>query len=475
MVLTAAEARASGVRSPFPVAVRARIDVQLLAYEQTGEWTVTSRSPGDESRFMADMTAGNTAWGVLYLKGASSWKDADDALGRVQFRLDQGDYLHTFTWADSAHAGLRFFGDERRFFTGELGTPMVDDDHAAVFEHRIGARADAGTRALRAMYWIASLDNGDERRANQYGSLRYAPRPAFLSASYVHDNPDAGENHAIAKAEAAGYFKHTTAILSFEESGSGSGAARPSGSWSDFDNGYYHAMPDNAATFFELRTHRTRIGENNIFDASYQYSAVGDQYSNDLSPLVPGSETNRAWVDWAHRRYALDARLAAERVERRTFDDRTLRDIVLTARAQTIDNAQWLLRAGALRDDLPTGRESSGFVHAAYTRELREFMGGIHVLVDRLGQDASASAGAELRLNWSSTAAVSGRWIVTDRPGGSDALWMRLEFRPTRRAWLTLGYGRQSRGDDVYFIEDRDVMPANNSGNVVTLQVRGDL
>jgi hypothetical protein len=52
---------------------------------------------------------------------------------------------------------------------------------------------------------------------------------------------------------------------------------------------------------------------------------------------------------------------------------------------------------------------------------------------------------------------------------------MRLEFRPTRRAWLTLGYGRQSRGDDVYFIEDRDVMPANNSGNVVTLQVRGDL
>jgi hypothetical protein len=180
-------------------------------------------------------------------------------------------------------------------------------------------------------------------------------------------------------------------------------------------------------------------------------------------------------VDWAHRRYALDARLAAERVERRTFDDRTLRDIVLTARAQTIDNAQWLLRAGALRDDLPTGRESSGFVHAAYTRELREFMGGIHVLVDRLGQDASASAGAELRLNWSSTAAVSGRWIVTDRPGGSDALWMRLEFRPTRRAWLTLGYGRQSRGDDVYFIEDRDVMPANNSGNVVTLQVRGDL
>jgi len=234
-------------------------------------------------------------------------------------------------------------------------------------------------------------------------------------------------------------------------------------------------MPDNAATFLELRTHRTRIGENNLFDASYQYGAVGDEYTNDLSPLVPGSVTNRAWVDWAHRRYALDARLAAARVVRSGFEESTRRGIDFTARARTLDNAEWLFRAGAQREELTTGKDSNGFVHAAYTRELREFMGGIHVLVDDIGQDASASAGAELRLNWSSTAAVSGRWIVTDRPGGSDALWMRLEFRPTRRAWVTLGYGRESRGDDPYFIEDRDVMPASNAGNTVTLTVRGDL
>jgi hypothetical protein len=291
----------------------------------------------------------------------------------------------------------------------------------------------------------------------------------------VHDNPDAGDNHAIAKAEAAGYFRHTTAILSFEESGNGSGAARPSGSWSGFDNGYYDAMPENAATFFELRTHRTRIGENNLFDASYQYSAVGADYTNDLSSLQPGTVTNRAYVDWAHRRYALDARLAASRVVRSTFDDRTRRDLVLTLRARTIDNAEWLLRGGAQREELAAAKESNGFVHAAYMRELREFMGGLHVLVDDIGQEASASAGAELRLNFSSSAAVSGRWIVTDRTGGSDALWMRLEFRPTRRTWVTLGYGRENRGDDPYFIEDRDVMPAANAGNVVTLQVRGDL
>ncbi|HET6462235.1 MAG TPA: hypothetical protein VFH33_00420, partial [Candidatus Krumholzibacteria bacterium] len=245
--------------------------------------------------------------------------------------------------------------------------------------------------------------------------------------------------------------------------------------WGDFDDGYYSAMPNNAATFVELRTRRTRVGQDNLFDASYQYGAVGDEYSNDLSSLVPGTVTNRAWVDWAHRRYALDARLAATRVVRTAFDESTRRLIDLTTRARLVNNSELLFRAGAQREELATGKESSGFVHGAYSRELREFMGGIHLLVDDIGDDTNVAAGAELRLNVSSTAAVSGRWIVTERTGGSDALWMRLEFRPTRRAWVTLGYGRQNRGDDAYFIEDRDVMPGTGTGNVVTLQVRGDL
>src|SRR5262245_51508231 len=233
LLLTAGAAHATGIRAPFPVAVRARIDVQVLATETTGEWEITSRSPADPSRFMADLTAGSARTGVLYLKGASSWRDADDVLGRVQFNLEQGEYFHDFSFADSANAALRFFGDERRFFTGELGTAVVDDDHAAVFEHRIGARADAHMQNLRAMYWIAGLDNGDDRRANQYGSVRYAPAPAFISLGYTHDSPEEGDNHAVAKAEAAAYFRTITAIASFEESETGSGAAFPDGTWGD--------------------------------------------------------------------------------------------------------------------------------------------------------------------------------------------------------------------------------------------------
>ena len=469
-------ANAAGIRSPIPVAVRARLDVRVLATESSGEWNVTTRSPGDESRFMADLTAGNATTGIFYIKGASTWRDADDALGRVEFRADQGDYTHGFTWADSARADLVLFGDERRFFTHEMGTAVVDEDVADNFEHRIGARADASMSAVRATYWIAGLDTGDDRRANQYASLRFAPSPVFAGVSYLHDNPESGDNRAVAKAELATYFRGATGLVSFEESGTGTGLASPSGDWGGFDDGYDDAAPASSATFAELRTRRTRVGEDNLFDASYLYGTVGDDYSNDLSRLVPGSTTHRAWVDWAHRRYALDARLSAERLEQSLLEHSLRRRIDLTARARTLDNAEWLARGGVERDRFEsTDEETAGFAHLAYTRELREFLGGVHVLVDDIGADARVAAGAELRLNVSATGAVSGRWIIADESGASDAFWLRLEFRPTRRTWVTAAYGRETRGDDAYFLEDRDAPPSSEAGNAITFTVRGDL
>jgi hypothetical protein len=106
---------------------------------------------------------------------------------------------------------------------------------------------------------------------------------------------------------------------------------------------------------------------------------------------------------------------------------------------------------------------------------LSEFSGGLHAMVDDIGVDAVFSAGAEVRLNWSATGAVTGRWIIVDQAGGSDAFWVRMELRPTRRTWVTLGYGRESRGDDVYFLEDRDAPPSIDTGNAITISVRGDL
>ena len=463
-----------GIRSPVPIAVRARLDVRVLASEASGEWSVTTRSPADASRFMADLTMGNGKTGVLYLKGASTWAESDDALGRVRFDLEQGDYLYSLSWADSAQADVRLFGDERRFFTHEVGTPVVEEDLAEAFEHRLGGRADAHLEWARATYWVAALDTGDDRRTNQYGSLRFAPRFGYLGLGYVSDDGVTDDSDPIMKAELAAYFRPATAVISFEQSG---GPGADLGDWNDFDDGYRSAAPANSATFAELRTRRTRLGADHLLDASYQYAFVGANYVNDLSSLIPGSTVNRGWIDWAHARYALDARLGGHYIERASVpsDQRYQRGLDLTTRARLIDNAELLLRGGANRDDTRPTDETRGFVHAAYTRELREFRGGVHALVRDIGHDPTVAAGADIRINWSATGAVSGRWIIVDEAGGSDAFWVRVEYRPTRRSWVTLAYGRETRGDDVYFLEDRDAPPAIDAGNVITLSVRGDL
>jgi hypothetical protein len=81
----------------------------------------------------------------------------------------------------------------------------------------------------------------------------------------------------------------------------------------------------------------------------------------------------------------------------------------------------------------------------------------------------------EARVNWSATSAIFMRWMVGDGVGGSEAVYLRLEFRPARRAWVTISYGRDDRGDDVYFLEDRDRLPSSRVGDVIAFTVRGDL
>ncbi|HEX5132193.1 MAG TPA: hypothetical protein VFX92_06890, partial [Candidatus Krumholzibacteria bacterium] len=95
-VLCAQVAHAEGVRSPFPVAARARLDLRVVTGDATSPWAwnTQSRSPLDGSRFMTDVTAGRDATGVAYLKAAANWKDTDDALGRVAFTIEQGEYLY---------------------------------------------------------------------------------------------------------------------------------------------------------------------------------------------------------------------------------------------------------------------------------------------------------------------------------------------------------------------------------------------
>jgi hypothetical protein len=471
----ASGAQAIGVRSPVPVAVRARLDIRLTADETAvPAWNLASRSPADSSRFMADATVGGSRSGRFYLKGVASWNQTDDALGRVAFRLAQGEYH--YAWRDTSRTGVDVcaFGDERRFFTGELGTPIVDDDRVERFAHRLGIRVDGSRGDLGAMYVAAALDEGPSSRVLQLGTARVAGPHAFAAVSYLHNAPEQGDDHAIAKAEAAACVRWATMVASYEQSGFGSGVFLPGGSWDELGSGYRAAAPENSATFAEVRANRVAVGADGWLTATLHYDLAGADYVDDLAARRPGTVARGAWLDWSHRRYALDARLAWREETRFEFLEATRHSLELSAHAHLRDNSDMLVRAGVARDDAHDG-EDAGLVHVGYGRGLQRFSGRVDAMVDRIGVASVASAGVEGRVNWNATSALYLRWIVRDAPPWTQAVFARLEFRPTRRTWFTVGYGRAVVGDDPYFLEENDWAPAPDSDGVVTFSVRGDL
>jgi hypothetical protein len=476
--LAAAPVRAQGVRPFIPVSARARLDLSIFTTEGTApwKWDAQSRSPLDGSRFMADMTAGDDRLGTLYLKGAANWRDTDDASGRVAFTLEQGDYLYRHALSKGV-LSARLFGDERRYFTGELGTVLMEDDVVARFQHRLGALLHAGRGALGADYLASSLDGGEETQVLQRGAARLSAGVAHVAVAYQHTRPEEGEDRAVVQAEAAAYYRWLTGIVSFAQAGPGSGFFYPSGS---FDtgaadgSGYVAAAPENSATSLEARVRRISLKDVRL-DAIYQYQATGVAYVNELASTRPGSVSNSAGLYATHRRYAVEGRLLWRDETRFVIEDARVRSLEATARAFLRDNSQMLLRAGIERREFQ-GREEydAGLVQGGYRRELQRFMGGVQAMLDGIGDDMTPRAGVEARVNWSATSALYARWIVAGEEERPSALYARLEFRPTGRTWVTVAYGWGNVGDSPYMLDDIDPIPSSGTRDAFTVTVRGD-
>lgn len=458
----------------LPISSRARLNLQLTADEATAPWSwdAQSRSPFDQSRFVIDATVGDARVGTLYAKGAATWQDADDAAGKVAFGLEQGDYV--YRWNEGA---VRAFGDERRYFTFDLGSPLLDDDDVERFEHRAGVRADAHTSAFAGTLLFSGLDEGPATRLLSYAKAGIATSPLAASLSYqLQESRDDTPDHAVVKGEAAGFWKRATAVASYEQSGFGSGVFVPEGDWGSLgDGGYGAASPQNGATFLEVRLAPSRLGSAASVSGVYRYARIGEAYTNDLSSLPAGTTLQRIGLYLSHRRYALDGRVVLFDGERFVQPDYQERGVAASARAFLRDNSDVYVRGAVVdrtRDD--NTERTSGVVHASYRRSLQRFMGGIDALVDDIGLDAATRVGVETRINWSATGALYLRWIVSGAVERSDAVYARLEFRPTARAWITLAYGRDTTGDGPYFLEDADALPTLATEDVFTITVRGD-
>lgn len=468
--LNGKDAAAFGVRAPVPMSSRARLDLQIVADEATAPWSwdAQSRSPLDNSRFMIDLTAGEARTGVLYLKGAANWQDADAPDGNVAFEIAEGDYV--FDWK---HVALCAFGDERRFATGDLGASLMIDDDVERFQHRVGVRADGDAGMFGGTLLVAHLDEGSETRLLSYGKAGLLADPVTASVSYqLQDAPD-GNDHAVAKGEVTGYWKRASVVASYEQAGFGSGVFLPDGDWGSLgDGGYGAASPDNSATFLEARLARTRVSDAVAFSGVYRYAWAGDAYLNDLASLRPGTELHRLGLYASHRRYALDGRVVFYDAQRFGFEER---GVAATADAFLRDNSELYLRTTVADGTQADGSvRSAGVVHASYRRSLQRFMGGIDALVDEIGIDAATRVGVETRVNWNSTSAVYLRWMVAGAVERADAVYARFEFRPTARAYVTVAYGRATTGDGPYFLEDRDAFPTVDTEDVITVTVRGD-
>jgi len=474
LTLLPGRADAVGVRSPFPVALRARIDVRLVADEASvPSGNLESRSPADASRAMADARVNHGLAGSFYLKGAASWNDTDDASGRVRARIEQGDWSRV--WAgDDTRAQVVVFGDERRFFTGELTAPVMDDETLAQFQHRVGARIDGAVDVVRATVLAAELDEGDRARTLGFAAAGVATRPVSATASLLHQSPDTGDDHAVVKGEAVASWWKTSALVSYRQSGFGNGVFVPGGDWED--GGYAQASPDNSATTAEVRALRMAVGKSAWFDAAWQYSVTGSAFVDDLAPALAGSERHRAWIGASHRRYALDAHLAFHDLVRHDVSSDERRGAELTTRAWLRDNSELVLRGGVSRLRSAGISDTERFLHASYGRSLSRFSGYVHARVDHAGERTFGSAGTEARVNWNATSALVVRCVVSDRdPARSQSLHARLEFRPTRRTWVTAGYGRAQVGAGPYLLDDTSSLPSADTNNVFTLSVRGDL
>lgn len=471
--LSSRDAAAFGIRSPVPISSRARLDLHIVADEASAPWAwdAQSRSPLDQSRFMIDLTAGEARPGTLYVKGGVDWQDADAPGGDVAFAIEQGDY--TLGWRD---VDLFAFGDERRFATGDLGAASMVDDDVERFQHRVGVRADVEAGMFGGTLIGAELDEGSATRRLSYGKAGVAAEPVTASVSYqLQDAPD-GQDHAVAYGELAGYWKRASVVASYEQSGFGSGVFLPDGDWGHLGaGGYGAASPDNSATFLELRLARANVGQAVSLAGVYRYAWTGDEYTNDLAAQRAGTELHRLGLYASSRRYAVDGRVVvydAERFANSGYDER---GVAATATAFLRDNSEIYLRTAltdGTQDDGAT--RTAGVVHASYRRSLQRFMGGVDALVDEIGIGAVARAGIEARVNWNATSAVYLRWMVTGAVERSDAVYARLEFRPTNRTYVTFAYGRDTTGDGPYFLEDRDAFPSVATEDVFTVTVRGD-
>jgi hypothetical protein len=459
-------------------------------------WNYSSRSAGDFSRLMLDLLAGNRRFGELYLKGAAKWR-SPRAGGGPQFEFEQGDYFWRYVGA-RRDFGVRLFANERRYFTGELSTPLLVDGvvtstGAQIYrryvvpdpDDQFGLRHDGTAGDVR---WTALGAALGERwnEADKFYFLRAGWFGSYVQASAAYYNsspaPDTLDNHAVVKGELSAGYRRFGLVLSYEQSGfEDSAFFIPSGDSDGVgpgpyeDNGRLSGL-DAGAVYIEARMRRQRIGDTGLWSLVYRQRSAGDAFVDPFGLHPGGVNRQLAGLYYAALKKAIDARFEYRRQERTRFDDKALDRFEGMVRAQLANGAEAYLRGayGEADDELGVSHRG-GFVHAAVRRNGSKITTGLHVmLADRDNTPLDGRFGVEARLNFTAAVSLYGRLIASQSVASSDAVFIRLDMRPTDWAFAAVGYGRYYIGDQPYMLEDPDIGRRGETESVWFIRLRGD-
>jgi hypothetical protein len=481
---TTSAASALQLEKPIPFEIGGRVTYGVTVQRDAHEfpWNFASNAAGDHTRLMLDLKAGNGKMGELYLKGAALRETDEEVAGKKLFRFEQGDYFwqRKFTLSDLR---LRIYANERRFFTHSLIAPLLDDDRHGDSGENIGARFDG---SLINRFSITALYSALGHEFDRSGKIAYV-KTAFahdrfaISTSYVHENrPD--ENlldQAIFKTELSAYYKKASMIVAYEQSGHGSGLFFPSASF-QFDkfigDNFSRVLPDEGALFAEARLAGMPVRQWGTVNLVHRYFALKRSFAGKYSEAGSGTAGYTTGAYFLANQISLNGRLVYNKSVRSRLEDETRENIEASAWARLKNDSELFLRCGIgeASGSLPFVAKEN-FIHGAWQYGKKRLRTGVHFMLKDLDTIFSERRFAwDSKLSFGGNMAIYWRAVIAHNAKPRDAIYARFEYRPSRRLFLTAGYGRSIFGDDPFLLEDADIQAMSEVTPQYAFTIRGD-
>jgi hypothetical protein len=418
-------------------------------------------------------------WGI-----AAVSVELDNTIPEGQDEADAGSYIRWRKVTSDDSLSLRLFANERRYFTHDLIAPLLDDDLVAAGDDNRGVRADARLKNGLSFSTVLSVLGEDlvDSRGIAYLRTAYSYRMAELSFSYLYDDPAEGNlrGQAIFKAELSAAHKKLALFLSYQQSEFRDGGLFfPRGNF-HFDryvgDNFSSVLPDGGAVFAEARFNAIPISEIGDLKFVMNYVALGKGFINRLGITQSSVIGHTTSAYFFAKKVNLNARLVYYSSARAAFEIEERERVEGSLWGMLRNGIEFFVRGAVSRvDDLTGFEDDRNYVHGALRHRSKKMESGVHVMLKdldtvfsdkRFAWDGKIALSADVALRW--------RFALNKDFRGDDAVFARVEYRPSNRIFAHLSYGRSYIGDGPFLLEDRDLNLSRSSSAAYTISLRGD-